>query len=173
MAWTEMTFGKYNGLTLPEVMFKDPDWFFWVCEQGCTGPAEAIKDEFEEIYRKSRNVKIPGGRNGTHEVRYYLDPIIEGAPIENTMCTGSFVTLDICKKGEINYSEDEGDKYVPRDVIDFMVPRELMKEDTDGYKIFIRKIKNIFFGALLRPVSMTREKCEEFFDNNDNFILND
>jgi len=29
MTWTELPFGKYVGMTLPQVLFTDPGWFFW------------------------------------------------------------------------------------------------------------------------------------------------
>jgi len=28
MIWTELPFSRYAGLTLPQVLFKDPGWFF-------------------------------------------------------------------------------------------------------------------------------------------------
>ena len=34
MNWTPLNFGKYEGKTLPQVMFKDPDWFFNGYEKG-------------------------------------------------------------------------------------------------------------------------------------------
>jgi hypothetical protein len=32
MAWIKMTFGKHEGYTLPEILFRDPDWYF--CKSG-------------------------------------------------------------------------------------------------------------------------------------------
>ena len=29
MKWTTLTFGKHDGKTLPEIIIKDADWFFW------------------------------------------------------------------------------------------------------------------------------------------------
>ena len=28
-AWTIILFGKYEGKTLPQIVLRDPDWFFW------------------------------------------------------------------------------------------------------------------------------------------------
>jgi uncharacterized protein (DUF3820 family) len=30
MGWTAVPFGKYKGKTLPEIVFRDIDWFFWM-----------------------------------------------------------------------------------------------------------------------------------------------
>jgi len=35
MAWSTLPFGKHKGKTLPQIVFADPDWFFWAeCVQG-------------------------------------------------------------------------------------------------------------------------------------------
>ena len=56
-----------------------------------------------------------------------------------------------------------------RDVIDMRVPRILAKYDKSGYKIFVAQMKAILFGD--SGFYMTKESCEEFFDNDDNFNL--
>ena len=30
MHWSAVPFGKYKGKTFPEIIVRDPDWFFWV-----------------------------------------------------------------------------------------------------------------------------------------------
>jgi hypothetical protein len=56
-----------------------------------------------------------------------------------------------------------------RDVIDMRVPRILAKYDKSGYKIFLSQMKSILFRD--PGVYMTKRRCEEFFDNDDNFDL--
>jgi len=34
MRWSTLKSGKYEGKTLPQVLFKDPDYFFWAIEEG-------------------------------------------------------------------------------------------------------------------------------------------
>jgi len=58
---------------------------------------------------------------------------------------------------------------IVRDVIDMRVPRMLADYDKSGYKIFLRQIKSILFGK--PDVRMPKKRCEEFFDNDDNFDL--
>ncbi|MGO8945494.1 MAG: hypothetical protein ACLQJ7_17705 [Syntrophobacteraceae bacterium] len=55
------------------------------------------------------------------------------------------------------------------DVINMRVPRILAKYDKSGYKIFLAQMKAILFGD--PGVYMTKQRCEEFFDNDDNFDL--
>jgi len=33
MAWSILPFGKHKGKTLPQIVFTDPDWFFWAMEE--------------------------------------------------------------------------------------------------------------------------------------------
>jgi len=57
MKWTPLNFGKYEGKTLPQVMFEDADWFFDGHEKGYFKnrlPLEAI-----EIYRRARSIRVP------------------------------------------------------------------------------------------------------------------
>ena len=49
MKWTKVNFGSKKGMTLPQVMFKDPDWFFWAYENNAI---KRLAQEAEEIYRK-------------------------------------------------------------------------------------------------------------------------
>jgi hypothetical protein len=49
------------------------------------------------------------------------------------------------------------------------VPRILAKYDKSGYKIFLTQMKTILFGD--PSVYMTKQRCEAFFDNDDNFDL--
>lgn len=40
MSWTALEFGRHTGRSLPQVMFADPDWFFWAVEAGVSGTPE-------------------------------------------------------------------------------------------------------------------------------------
>ena len=41
--------------------------------------------------------------------------------------------------------------------------------DKSGYKNFLMQMRAILFGN--RSIRMTKQRCEEFFDNDDNFDL--
>lgn len=168
MAWTELNFGQYKGLTLPQVLFLDPDWFFWVYNEGRHQERGKLTYEFEAMYQKARNVKIPRRDTKDLEVRYYIDPEPAGGKPER-----GFSSMDICRRGRISYFEDKEDVFVTRDVIDFRVPWELLKKDKDGYNDFLKKVKMWLFGTRFLEIDMTRKECEAFFENPDNFVLTD
>jgi hypothetical protein len=41
MAWSTLNFGKHAGKTLPQIVFADPDWFFWAIETNVFKAIEA------------------------------------------------------------------------------------------------------------------------------------
>src|SRR5215469_1570395 len=53
--WIPLPFGKYTGLTLPQVLFTDPDYFFWV--KGVL--KGALEIEAEQVARKACRIRIP------------------------------------------------------------------------------------------------------------------
>src|SRR5438876_986407 len=57
MAWTELKFGKHKGKTLPQVLFSDPDWFFWASEQQTFRGAQ--RREADLIYVRATHIRIP------------------------------------------------------------------------------------------------------------------
>ena len=59
MVWSELEFGRHAGKTLPQVMFSDPDWFFWAYESGAFNGDPLLKKESEEIHAKSTAIQVP------------------------------------------------------------------------------------------------------------------
>lgn len=43
--WSELTFGKHQGKTLPKVVLSDPDWFFWALRKKLFRPPLAAEAE--------------------------------------------------------------------------------------------------------------------------------
>ena len=150
MKWTPLNFGKYKGKTLPQVMFKDPDWFFDGHEKGYfknTLPLEAI-----EIYRRARSIRVPQ-QNGQ---RMLVEYIIHKP-------NGKFGTMQLIPDGPFL----RGLK-VSR-LIDFYVPKAYGNYDKTGYKNFVHALKGILFNDHSRD--MSKAACEEFFNDDDNFDL--
>ena len=56
-AWLPMPFGKYEGRTLPQVLFKDPDYFFWFLREGALKRALAI--QAKQLAKKACRIRIP------------------------------------------------------------------------------------------------------------------
>tara|TARA_Y100000590_G_scaffold64410_1_gene69235 strand:- start:677 stop:1381 length:705 start_codon:yes stop_codon:yes gene_type:complete len=73
--WHTLNFGKHEGLSLPQLIFVEPDYFIWGCEENifaCKGN-QALQDQANSLYEKTRCILIPppqwcrdGGRVFTH-----------------------------------------------------------------------------------------------------------
>lgn len=154
MEWLTVGFGKYQGKSLPQIIFTDADWFFNGYEKGYFRKDHA--DEAAEIYRRARAIKVPQ-RNGQKMAVEYI--------IHRTGEKGikKFGTMQV-----IPYGPDSRRPNVSA-VIDFYKPRSLMRNDKTGYKNFVFALKAILFGN--RSQRMNRRACEKFFNNNANFDL--
>ena len=154
MEWTKLKFSKYIGKTLPEVMFKDPDWFYYSYKEGRFWGK--MKYEAEEIYRKSRSINIPQNGSTRLVAEYAFHPD-----------DGSFVGLEIVTE---NTPRHTGDTLTSRfDFIDMMVPHNNRNYDKLGNKLLIQKMKYYLFGN--NSYRMTKAKCEAFFSDSNNFVL--
>ncbi len=72
MAWTPLNFGKYKGKSLPQVLFADPDWFFWAVENAVFENRPGLKTEADDLNRKARNIRIPGSDGVRRLVEYVI-----------------------------------------------------------------------------------------------------
>ena len=152
MNWSAINFGKVKGKILPQVIFSDPDWFYWAVRKKIF--KWKCADEARIIYKKSRSIKIPNSSNGALEAEY---------------CTyeGKFVRLDIVPTSQKVHHG--GCHCFQLDVIDMKKVREICLYDKTGGRLLISKIKWIFFGD--RKFRMTKNRCVEFFENDSNFVI--
>jgi hypothetical protein len=150
MNWTPLKFGEHRGKSLPQVMFKDPDWFFDGCKKGYFKNGQV--HEAREIYRRSRSIRVPQ-QNGQ---RMLVEYIIHKP-------NGKFGTMGLILDGPCLQH-----LYVSP-VIDFYVPRAQAGYDKLGYKNFVFALKGILFNDHSRY--MSKKACEEFFNDDDNFDL--
>ena len=76
MSWSVLPFGKYRGKTLPQIIVRDLDWFFWMLPKFYG----RVADEAQDISRKARAIKIPNqdGRDLQVEYRYDIDGRFRG-----------------------------------------------------------------------------------------------
>jgi hypothetical protein len=83
MSWIVVPFGKYRGKTLPEIIVRDLDWFFWALPKlyGRLG-AEA-----RDLARKARAIKIPNPHRKRLEVEYRYE-------MGHRFCGFAFVDVD-------------------------------------------------------------------------------
>jgi hypothetical protein len=154
MNWTVLTFGKHKGKTLPQIMFSDPDWFFWAWENN------AFKGELlrqaQEIYMKATAIRVPQDDGEKRIVEYIVD---QG--------TGKFGTISIVRSDLENYGPMS--KYRVTEVIDMRIPRQYARHDKFGYKNFLSAMKGILFGDPSHR--MNEKRCAEFFEDDRNFVL--
>src|SRR5689334_13882711 len=59
MKWTPLDFGKHRGKTLPQVIFGDPDWFFWAWESGVFDERPTHRHQAATVYARATAIRIP------------------------------------------------------------------------------------------------------------------
>lgn len=155
MSWMELDFGKHEGKTLPQVLFSDPDWFFWAVETGVFKKRMYLKSEVEKIFNRATRIKIPQTGEKTLVVEYWIHhptkkfSHFDLVPIDRSPHVGSSTTFR-------------------SDYIDMSVPRRIARYDKTGCKALIRSLKSHILGG--PKVRLTRQLCESFFDEDDNFV---
>ena len=154
MRWTTLNFGKHKGKTLPQVMFFDPDWFFHGWESGYF--KWRMRMEAAEIYRKASAIRVPPKNGEKRFVEYIID---QG--------TGKFGTLHIIE-GDLELYDKRSGNFVQEN-IDMRFLRQISVYDKTGYNNFLSAMKAILFGD--KSHKMTKKRCENFFEDEDNFLL--
>jgi len=156
MEWTTLYFGKYKGKTLPQVLFIDPDWFFWAIDEGIfNDKSEALKTEAGELEWKARNILIPSSDRESYEVEYYIHP-------QNV-----FMDFIIIPKDTPTHA---GPGTTMRSkVIDMRTPIAYKTNDNDklGYKKLVKCLKFVFFKD--KNYKMNKALCEDFFNDDSKF----
>jgi hypothetical protein len=152
MSWSMVPFGRYKDRTLPEIIVRDLDWFFWMLPKlyGRLGT------EARDLARKVCAIKIPKrlGRKFEVEYRYEFDDRSESG---RRFCGFAFV------KGEARPSR--WTTRLPH--LDLAWPLRTKKYDKRAGHILIRDFRLNCFGKHKR---LTKKRCEKFFTNERNFI---
>lgn len=153
--WDVLDFGKYRGKgkTLPQIVFEDPDWFFWALEEGAF--KGDLATQAQDVGRKAQNIKIPGNEKGELVAEYLIH-----AP------TGEFSDLEVVPKSQPPH--EGGSRAFREDRIDLGFVRRIKGYDKSGGKLLVGSVKYIVFGAA--RARLTQQRCEEFFDDPKNFL---
>jgi hypothetical protein len=156
MYWSKLWFGRHKGKTLPQVVFKDPDWFFWAVRAGIFKKRGRLLNEAKEIYRKSQSIRIP--KNGSKKLvaEYAVHPSTE-----------KFACMEIVPASRPNHV-GSSDTF-RGDVIDLSIPRLIAPYDKLGCKSLISNLKSYLFDN--ESYRMTKKRCEAFFEDDGNFDL--
>ena len=152
--WNELRFGKHQGKTLPHIVFIDPCWFMWAYmdERIFNKSWKPICEQADYVYERSRKIKIPNNPNGTKVVYYYYH--MYGF-------VNDFALSDA--------SDDLSDLKLDNHTIDLSLPHLTGPVDVRVIRPFIRSLKRYLFGS--EKVRLTRRRCERFFEDDDNFVL--
>lgn len=154
MAWSILSFGKHKGKTLPQIVFSDPDWFFWAIENNVfKGP---LRREAERIDARARAIRIPKNTAGDLEAEYFVHPP-----------TGKFGDMEVVPASRPLHQGSS--RAFRKDVIDLSVPRKIARYDKLGCRTLVSSAKHVLFGST--SARMTKERCEAFFDNAENFAV--
>lgn len=154
MNWTSLTFGKHKGKTLPQVLWTDPDWFFWAVENNVFDKRQSLEAEASDLSSKARSITIPDGIEDDPEVEYLVH-----IPSEKF---GTFYIVHADKPIHPGSSPA-----VRKKVIDLTVPRSIANYDKTGYKLFLQSLKFYIFGS--SSARITKKRAEEFYSDSGNF----
>jgi len=152
MRWTVVPFGKYAGRTLPEIIVRDLDWFFWMLPKFYG----RIGTEARDLARKASAIKIPKRHRRKFKVEYRYE-FESGSVSGRRFCSFAFV------KGEARPSQWK--TRLPH--LDLAWPLREKKYNKRAGRILIRDFRLHYFGKHKR---LTKKRCEKFFTDERNFI---
>lgn len=153
--WHPLTFGKHEGLTLPQVIFKDPDWFFWAFEEWDRSRLSSeIWAEMNAVHRRATSIRVPPRGEEAMGVEYLHQ-------------NGRAAGLQAVPATLIPDAAEEGVERSDR--IDLSWPRRLRHYDKLGCSIVLRDMKEIVLGSA--SARMTKDRCEAFFEDPANFYV--
>ena len=154
MAWTTVRFGQYRDKTLPQILWSDPDWFFWAIGDDAFEDRGVLQTEAKDLDHKARNIKIPNNDDGALMVEYFIH-----------QPTGKFSHFEIISKDRPIHDGASPTFRAP--LIDMSVPRRIAEYDKLGGKALLSSLKLYFFGSRSRRV--TKKRSEDFFNDPNKF----
>ncbi len=155
MLWSELGFGKHRGKTLPQVLFTDPDWFFWAVEEGVFEGRGNLVDEAELVEKRACHIRIPQrGDDQRYVAEYLIHPP-----------TGKFSRVDVVPASRPLHQGSSPAFRAP--CFDLIVPRRIAPYDKRGCASMLASLKYYLFGD--SSYRMTRRRSEAFFSDPSNF----
>lgn len=150
--WTEVNFGKWvdKGLTLPQILVRDPDWFFWAHEEGVF--KGALKGQADTLERRARAIILPPDYQKDHAVSYNLGP------------DGSVWDFSLVPANQPLHAGSTTEKRSP--TLNLATARRFKSYDKLGNKKVVQSFRFYWFAG--KP--FTKKRVEEFFDDPSNFV---
>jgi hypothetical protein len=151
MTWTELSFGKYLGLTPPRLILVDPNWFFWAI--GKKAFRGDLAEQAADLNCKSRAVRICKPDPDQWKVEYEFD------------CDGRFLGFMFTKVTESNHRAKGS--YRSQHLDFSYICRTGRRYDKTAGKALIRDFRTLYFDGK----NLTKPRCEAFFSDDGNFQL--
>ena len=149
--WSVVNFGKFagKGFSLPQILTKDPDYFFWGVDEGVF--KWALQREAEILARRATAIKIPKGDDIGDCIQYWLTP--DGK-------FSGFAVIDQTQPAHVGSSTE-----IRRPVLNLEMPRKIKGYDKLGCRLMRKTFKYHWFG----DKNFTRARVEDFFSDARNF----
>ncbi len=150
--WSIVDFGKYRGkgFTLPQIILKDPDWFFWALEKAAF--PGALAGEARALGRRASGIKLPGPKAATDCIQYMFAP------------DGKFAGFNVIDRTQPAHLGSSTELRHP--VLSLSAPRSFKAYDKLGCRLLLKTFKYYWFNN--KP--FTKARAEAFFDEADNFV---
>jgi hypothetical protein len=149
--WHKLMFGKHIEKTLPEVIFYDPDYFFWGLENdvfyGRFGPQASL------LAQRASNIVLRNRKPGTYVFEWFWGP------------DGRFARVEIVKPDQPRHVGSSQTRRTDR--LDLSVLRDTNAYDKGGYKRLMRQVRPLLFGK--DTLRLSRGRCDAFFNDDANF----
>ena len=153
MDFTVLSFGKHKGKTLAQVLWVDPDWFFWAHKKKIFQNANNREAKF--LFNRATSIKIPKGNPDDWKVEYLADT------------NGKYANMSIV---DFNKPHHQGSsKAYYSEVINISMPTQMARYDKLGCRLIIKSLKAILFGN--SQYRITKQRAEDFFNDDSNFVL--
>src|SRR3954447_18798037 len=157
MDWTVVSFGRYQGLTLPQILWEDPGYVLWGWRHQIFDGG--LAQEAELLVGRARRIQIPKRKPKEWRVEH------------------RFIAAEMRYDGFrlVRAREPErggGAIWKRRDEhFDLFVASEYNSFDRRGVEKLLRGVSYYCFGSL--GVQLTKRCCEDFFSNREHFVLPD
>ena len=151
--WSPMAFGKHKGKALPQILFADPDWFFWAWDESVFDRNKHLKEQATRIHKRATSIKVSS--DGSKQVEYLLHPSGTGLAVVDIIPSS--------KPAHVGSSPS-----YRKDRIDLSFARKIVNYDKLGSRIAVATVKEHFFGS--SSARATKRRCENFFNNPQNFL---
>lgn len=149
LTWSPLPFGRYEGKTLPQVVLRDADWFFWAL--GTRAFGNNLANQSKDIAYKAGHIKIPKPDPENWRINYVTDR-------EGNFARFSIITAQDAFCGKYHGHSES--------YLDLSWPRIWKKYDKLGCSLMLRSFRYHYFGGL----KLTKERCDAFFSDAANFV---